>query len=231
MRTSRGGVGPFQERPFYSLNEIERICVEALRGVDLLPSSPEQIRIDRFIEKRFSVTPSYEDLGEGILGLTRFGRNGVQEVIVSQRLDDEGSVVANRRIRSTLAHEAGHGLLHEYLFLLEQETPLFGEKTPEGPKVLCRDGPAANKDAYKGKWWEYQANRAIGSLLLPRTLVHMAVEPYTLPAGGLGLRSVDRGRRPEVIQQLVQIFDVNPIVAAIRFDDLFPAEKTSQIAL
>jgi hypothetical protein len=232
VRTYRRSVGLFRERPFFTHAEIDRICLEALRKVELLPRSPEPIRIDRFLEKHFRVTPTYEDLGPGILGVTRFGKNGVQGVIVSQRLDDEGSQVSDRRIRSTLAHEGGHGLLHEYLFLLEAGPLLFGESTPKGPKILCRDEPnAAKESAYKGKWWEYQANRAIGSLLLPKSLVTLAVEPLMSPVGGLGLLEISPEKRLDAIRLVVETFDVNPIVATIRFEELFPVATAVQQTL
>src|SRR5437660_1022719 len=143
MKTFRSKKGPFAKQPYYTDAEIETTCLDELRKVGLLPAQPEPTRIDRFIEKRFGVTPSYEDLGEGILGFTKFGPKGVQEVIVARALEDEGTKPAERRIRSTLAHEAGHGLLHAHLFVLERQTePLFGDfSDPSAPTVLCRDIP------------------------------------------------------------------------------------------
>ena len=67
MRTYRSNSGPFIERPYYTADEIERICSDALRKVSLYPDSPKPIRIDRFIEKRFSITTEYKDLGPGVL--------------------------------------------------------------------------------------------------------------------------------------------------------------------
>ena len=117
MKTFKTKSGPFLERPFYSDSDIEKMCVAELSAVGLLPQTPGPVRIDRFIEKRF-VVPTYQDLGEGILGLTRFTSRGVAEIVVSKELDDEGSEIAERRIRTTLAHEGGHGLLHTHLFVL-----------------------------------------------------------------------------------------------------------------
>src|SRR5260221_6461200 len=114
MMNLRRKSGPFQERPYYEPHEIERICEDALHQVDLFPSSPGPIRIDRFIEKRFDVTPVYEDLDKGILGFTEFGPKGVQLVVVARALDEEGTKAAERRLRTTLAHEARHGLLHDH---------------------------------------------------------------------------------------------------------------------
>ena len=111
MKTFKAKAGPFAERPFYTDADVETICSDELSKLGLLPNQPQPIRVDRFVERRF-VTPSYEDLGEGILGLTKFSAKGVAEIIVSIRLDAEGSRVSGRRIRTTLAHEGGHGLLH-----------------------------------------------------------------------------------------------------------------------
>src|SRR3989442_14471559 len=130
MKTYRAKSGPFQERPYYSDSDIENICSDELRAVSLYPTKPGPVRIDRFIEKRFGVVPSYEDLGEGILGLTVFGASGVREILISRALEDEGTLAAKRRIRTTLAHEGGHGLFHTHLFTVSaQKQPLFGDFT------------------------------------------------------------------------------------------------------
>jgi hypothetical protein len=97
--------------PYFTPSQIDNMCCDELHGVGPLPDSPEPIRIDRFIEKRFNVSPQYEDLRDGILGFTRFGKNGVKAVVISAALDAEGGKVAARRVRTTIAHEGGHGLL------------------------------------------------------------------------------------------------------------------------
>lgn len=229
MKNYKTRGGPFSERPYYENDEIDHICIDELQAVGLYPKSPEAIRIDRFIEKRFKVTPTYEDLGPGILGLTKFDKNGVKEVIISRTLDEENSVASDRRIRTTLAHEAGHGLLHTHLFVLTGQSELFPDGRSLEPKVLCRDEcePTADK-RYKGQWWEYQANRAIGGLLLPRPLVIMALEDFLVPQGLLGLKTFDAERKDDAVRHLADAFDVNPVVASIRLDELFPAEQWRQ---
>src|SRR5665213_29794 len=112
------------------------MCCDELRKESLLPSSPEVIRIDRFIEKRFRVSPQYEVLPDGVLGFTRFGKNGVKAVVISAALDAEGGKVSERRVRTTMAHEAGHGLLHAHLFALD-EIPLhlFDKESHSGDQI------------------------------------------------------------------------------------------------
>lgn len=232
MKTYRAKNGPFTERPYYSDSDVEEICSTELRTVGLYPDTPSPIRIDRFIEKRFKVVPAYDDLGTKILGMTMFGASGVTAIIISRALEEEGTAVAERRIRTTLAHEAGHGLLHTHLFTIAmQNKPLFGDFTdPAKPKVLCRDeGEASPK--YQGQWWEYQANQAIGSLLMPKLLVEKAVENFSIPTGLFGFRSFDRVKLEEAVKELAAIFNVNSAVARIRLDQLFPASKNQQLTL
>ena len=230
MKTFRTTKGPFSERPYYKDQEIEQICIDALNEVGLLPRQPEPIRIDRFIEKRFGVVPSYEDLPEGVLGLTRFGKGGVQEVVISNALDADSARVTERRVRTTLAHEAGHCLLHTHLFALASGSRgLFGDfSDPDKPKVLCRD---ESTPAYSGQWWEFQANMAMGQLLMPRLLTERALEPFLVSVGSIGGRTLNRTRTTEATTTLSKAFDVNPVVARIRIDSLYPASEEGQLSL
>lgn len=223
MKNLRANSGPFKERPYYTFQEVERICEDALRAANLYPAQPEPIRIDRLIEKHFNVTPSYEDIPDGVLGFTRFGDRGVQSVVVARALDEEGTVAAQRRIRTTLAHEAGHGLLHAHLFVLGRGNKhLFGDfSEADKPKVLCREVSTGQTPAPRSyTWWEYQANLAIGAFLLPRDLVDRAIEPLLVPVGLLGSRVLPSGNFDKAAKRLAEIFDVNPAVTRIRLQEI-----------
>jgi hypothetical protein len=230
MRNYRSKTGPFRERPYFTDAEIENICAEALISVNLYPQNPEPIRIERFIERRFNVTPKYEPIEDGVLGLTVFGRDGVKDIIVSSKIDEENSVVGERRIRSTLAYEGGHGLFHTHLFALASSKPLFGDHTdPHKPKVLCRDeNDSALGNSYKGQWWEFQANKAIGALLMPKSLVELAVDEFMITSGMMGFKQFDNSKELRATQLLTETFAVNAPVARIRLRELFPIEKMKQ---
>jgi hypothetical protein len=192
------------------------------------------VRVDRFVEKRFHVVPQYEDLPDGVLGYTRFGKSGVEAIVISKVLDAEGGKVAERRVRTTLAHEAGHGLLHAHLFALEGDAPsLFAPDSGSKDQILCRDvqGEGKRQPGYDGRWYEFQANRAIGGLLMPRRLVEAALAPYLVPSGSLGALALDQRRSAEVERALAEVFDVNPIVARIRVGDLYPLAGAGQLVL
>jgi len=236
MRTYRRKSGPFAEQPFYGLADFESICVEALTSVGLFPASPSPVRIDRFIEKRFKVQPTYAELPTGVLGFTRFGAKGVEEIVISEALDEEGTTSAERRLRTTLAHEGGHGLLHAHLFAMgERPDTLFaGELAPDAPKIMCRDdvqsaARAGTSPPYR--WWEYQANQAMGALLLPRSLVEIALENTLEARGLLGLRVLPEENRGSAIRLIAEMFDVNPVVARYRLEALYPPSAAQQLTL
>jgi hypothetical protein len=232
MKTYPTNAGPFEERPFFEEEEMESIARDELRSVSLLPDTATPVRIDRFIEKRFGVVPSYENIGPGVLGYTKFGTDGAKEVVISRALSEEGSLPAERRERSTLAHEAGHILLHSHLFALQpsaRSRPLFEDDVDVMQKtVLCRDQDCAV--AYDGRWWEYQANQMIGLLLLPRSLVFDALGDLTMTTA-LGVRGLDPAKREVAARRLADTFNVNPTVARRRIERLFRESSAGQLTL
>ena len=220
----------FSSKPLYlPASRIENICNDALRSVELLPETPSAIRIERLIEKKFGFSPEYAALPGGVLGYTVFGTGGPTRIVVDRGLADADSTVADRRISTTLAHEAGHCLFHAHLFAATQSSAeLFTEDEDRLPalKILCRDEPSPS---YDGKWWEYQANAAIGPLLLPQELVIQAVQPFLECRGLLGLPTLaDRARRPAELA-IAETFNVNPIVSRIRLSQMFPPEAQATL--
>jgi hypothetical protein len=207
--------GPFPFQLYFEdLGEIDGICLEALKRQSLLPSEPAPIRIERFVEKEFKAPLRYEDLGPDNLGCTIFNSAGaVQAILVSRSLEEQNTPPARRRVRSTVAHEAGHGLLHGSLFAAGI-SPELGENQR---RILCRseDILVENRQSYRGRWWEFQANQAIGSLLLPAPLLNAFLEQS-------GSQIPAPAERESLAKKAATIFDVNPIVARIRLDSLFP---------
>jgi hypothetical protein len=207
------GPYPFQLY-FDDLGEIDEICLEALKRQSLLPSHPAPIRIERFVEKEFKTALRYEDLGPDNLGCTIFNSLGaVEAILVSRSLEEQNTTPARRRVRSTVAHEAGHGLLHGSLFV-DENSPNLGENQR---RILCRseDILVETNRSYRGRWWEFQANQAIGSLLLPRPLVNAFLD-------GSGSRTPAPEELESLAKRASAIFDVNPIVVRIRLDAIFP---------
>lgn len=241
MRTFRSRSGPFVEQPYFTLDEIERICRDELEKEGKYPDKPEPIRIERFIEKRFKISVRYEDTPPGTLGYTNFGPKGVEAIVVSRPLEQTQTTVSRRRVNSTLAHEAGHGLLHTVLFGLaaaEDIAPLFGpEFDVKSPRILCRDEsvPASDQGGarrgYDGRWWEVQANKAMGALLLPRELVIQCLDSLLVAHGSFGEKWLEKNTLEEGARKLVDVFDVNPVVGRLRLQAIFPDADGKQLTL
>ncbi len=219
--------GPYSFALYYEPAEIERICENALKGRNLLPSEPQPVRIERFIEKQFPLsTTYYDDVGVGILGGIGFRSDGeVEAVFVSKALADDPSAVAQRRVRATFAHEAGHGLLHGCLFIDDGQMDLLASDTNTERRFRCREEDVASAIRYTQtqKWWEVQANRAISGLLLPRDLVQMVVRPFGREADPFGGLTLIEKRREAAVREVAECFDVNPMVARIGLERMFPA--------
>ena len=230
--------GPFAEQLRFSIQEIDSMCIEALKNAGLLPSSPEPIRIERFVEKHFKCSVRHEDMGEGVMGCTVFRENGSVELVVISTLLEDGRESSERRVHSTLAHEAGHCLMHASLFIKGPEQHRLGLIADKHEnldfkerRILCRENdvaPVGSRRGYNGRWWEWQANRAIGSFLLPVKLVQQALAPFLEVAPVTKSPSLRPTARKQAERDLAGIFEVNPVVARIRLQELFP-ENSAQM--
>jgi hypothetical protein len=141
----------------------------------------------------------------------------VEAILVSRSLEEQNTAPARRRVRSTVAHEAGHGLLHGSLFI---DSPDLAENRR---RILCRseDILGETQRSYRGRWWEFQANQAIGSLLLPRLLMNTFLDQSGIELDSSGNRTLSPVQRESLAKKAAVIFDVNPIVVRIRLDSLF----------
>jgi hypothetical protein len=219
---------PFQLY-FEDLGEIDEICLEALESQSLLPSEPAPIRIERFVEKQFKTPLRYEDLGPDNLGCTIFNSSGtVEAILISRFLEEQNTTPARRRVRSTVAHEAGHGLLHGPVFVQSNSADLVnGPVGNNMRRILCRseDVLVDTPRVYGGRWWEFQANQAIGSLLVPRLLINAFLVQSGITPALFGSGSLSAAQRESLVKKAAVTFDVNPIVVRIRLDSLFSPKK------
>ena len=241
MNLKNDGSGHFRTRLYFDKREIDDIAVNELTSVGLLPEQPSRIRIDRFIEKRFGISPSFQELPAGLLGFSRFAADGCREIVVSTTLSESVGSVNERRVSSTLAHEAGHALLHRDLFARlhrsSQSKLMKDDVHSDQHEILCRSEVVGTLDGsrsrsnYQGEWWEYQANLMIGALLLPRPLLRKALNPILTSEGVSEIEILDSEVREAAADMVVSIFEVNPAVASYRIDDVFPPQRFGQLTL
>lgn len=208
------------------------MCLDALSKAGALPATPAAVRIDWFVETYFDCRLAYEDLDDGVLGCTAFNENGsVRAVFLARHLED-GTDASKRRIRATLAHEGGHCLMHAGLFADSSQRNLELEPCRnqqnldfQDRRILCREedfSGGIGMRGYRGRWWEWQANRAIGGFLLPTNLVRRAVARFSQLSPVTKSARIDGPNRERAITELCRVFEVNPIVARIRLTELFP---------
>ena len=239
VKIIRARSGPFVEQHYYEDAAFEDMAMAELSSVGHLPETPEPVRVDRFIEKRFGIVPEYKELPPGLMGYTKFGPAEIEAVIISRALSEEGKQSAERLISSTLAHEAGHMIMHKGLFTLQVRqgvhSLLPNDIDLEKGELKCRSdtmnagGDAENIPRYDGRWWEYQANQMIGTLLMPRPLVYEAVGPLLASLGVLGMKVLEASRREDAARLLAEVFDVNPAAARVRVAKLFPEIPQGQL--
>jgi len=230
MRERHDPVSPFGVTLWFDKGEIDEICLQVLRDQKCLPDEPCPIEIENFIERQWCPVEYLDGLGDAVLGFTQFAQDGkVLRMGASSSLYDGGKA-GGRRARSTLAHEAGHGLLHAQLFINPPRTDLFPEGMYDSARrqIMCRERDMAT--GYKGKWWEYQANQAIGGLLLPRPLMRKAMAPFLESQGLLGQSALAERDRENAVLEIARVFDVNPAAARIRVSELYP-QKSGQMEL
>jgi hypothetical protein len=231
IRRSSGG-GPFAQVIFLKRDEVDKMCEDALRQAKLLPADPSPIQIENFIEIHLGSRLDFgTDLGPDVLGFTFFSSKGKPEVIGVSPTLEEGTKASERRIRATLAHEAGHGLLHPILFMEDggQRELVNTNVDLTRHRILCRKSDINPAGKYDGRWWEFQANCAVGGFLLPRRLVAKCVAGLTKTAGRLGGQTLDRPNRAVAENLVAETFDINPIVARIRLAALFPEDAQPEL--
>jgi hypothetical protein len=161
----RGGRLPY--RLWYEEAEIESIVDRelALAGRPAVAGRPAT-DVDAFLELHLGIVPEYTWLPYGVLGATEFTARGEVRLQVSAELSLRAGRerAAETLLRSTLAHEAAHILLHRLLFL-EESRDIFGGLASRSE--LCRS-VGVPRPGYQGEWWEWQANRGMSAVLLPR---------------------------------------------------------------
>ena len=174
--------GPFLRQEFIPGRQIARIALEQLTTCRLLPDSPGPIAVEKFCDRKWGVPEDYEAMETEVMGFTSFTHKGFDQIVINTALGEDRSATGRRRMRSTLAHEIGHGILHENLYAEKlaferAQGELFAEMNPRAQSaIVCR-----NTDIFgepnKSRWWEIQANKFMAAMLLPELLFLQVVVP------------------------------------------------------
>lgn len=224
IRSSIPGSG-IRQNLYFTEREIESMCVEALEKSGFMPDAPRPVDIECFVEAHFETSLDFgTTIEKGVLGYTFFSKTGkILLVGVDPELANDTSTIGSRRCRATVAHEAGHCLMHPILFMEDQTQSLTENLDFQQSRILCRKGDFSG--GYDGRWWEVQANKAIGEFLLPRHLVRTAVEEFLTSVGSLGVEVLPESKREDAAQHVANTFEVNLTPARIRLNSMFPLSE------
>jgi hypothetical protein len=218
MRTSRDPRSPWGVRLWFDDAEFDEIMDRVRQRAGDVYTEGGGVDVEEVLMKVYGIDPDYLELPRGVLGRTVFHTSGIMDVHLSRGLSEraERSRVARQRLRSTMGHECGHVALHRTLPL-----GALGVAPTDAPAILCRASAFKKDSGRAGEWWEYQANRAMASLLMPRDLTNAALSRI-LPARGHEslVKALEAEGGPEVLSELSRIFDVSFEMALYRLGDL-----------
>jgi Zn-dependent peptidase ImmA (M78 family) len=190
------------------------------------------VDVDFILLKIFGCDPDFVDLPDSVLGKTIFTADGDVDIQISKLLVEksETSDVSRRRLRTTIGHEIGHASCHRELFMRDTSTlSLFdnADKEQERPNsILCRESSVFH-NRYNGEWWEYQANRCMAALMLPRDLLREQInELLALLGCSLFEEAIQANLARNVVHKLTHQFDVSREAILYRLKDLgYVSEK------
>jgi len=225
MRTWKDPKSPWGMKSYFADAEFE-VMMDNLRahvGSECFAEG-QGIDVDLVLLRCFAVEADYVDLPPNTLGRTFFAPDGRVQVQVSRYLAElaEGDETARRRLRTTMAHECGHISCHRQFFIRDCETlSLFTDDriAKSEPAILCRN-ETVGKHAYKGEWWEFQANQCMAALLLPKELVVPRVVAALARCGQESFEGAIREDRAEgILRELANQFDVSVEATFYRLQD------------
>ena len=208
--------GRFRERPYYELSELEERSEQAITaflreryGFDRIPVPTEAFTM--LIERDaadLDMSATLSDHEHDVFGITYFLRGKKPHVRILRELWEQSWRV--NRLRTTLAHEYGHVLLHTWLYDRPDAPP--GPQTCYWRTMLPTAGVM--------DWMEWQAGYLSGALLMPETFIRQAVNAYFRSRDVNSSVTRDSREAAELAQRVSLIFEVSPEAATVRLSQL-----------
>ena len=225
--------GPFLRNEFIPDKRIVRIALEQLTACRLIPDAPGPVAVEKFCDRKWGVPEDYQALDSDVMGLTSFTYKGLDRIVINTVLEEDSSPTGRRRMRSTLAHEIGHAVLHEDLFVEKliferNQGELFGAMNRSAPAaIVCR-----NNDIFgapkKVQWWEIQANKFMAAVLLPKPLFLRVVAPPLSDYDDTQASAKDRvSRYYRTIDTVSDTFNVSREMARIAVDNYLSSDRSN----
>lgn len=217
--------GRVSERSVFKPEEIDKTAQSLITGFlrqqygkSVFPVKTDDLTV--LIEQHVESLDQYADLsafGPTVEGVTEFRPKKKPIVSIAQALSEDERRA--NRLRTTLAHEFGHVILHGYLFVL---TGLAAQQalnnTPtQGNKVICKRETIDRPKMVD--WMEWQANYFSSALLMPVRYLKQTVEQFQ-QSTGLQWILADSLQATQLVQAVQQQFAVSSDAARVRLSSL-----------
>ncbi len=177
------------------------------------------VDLEAFAEIHLNLPVDYHaELPADVLGLTELRDDGSLKISINRELTEsfeaEGAGLSERgRWRATLAHELAHVLFHRELFPhCANQTSLF-EKRQQFEPIRCFEKSVQFHPTHND-WREFQANRGMAALLMPRMLFVSSFEEMSGDAEPV------EPLPSQIVARLAERFEVSRQAARIRADQL-----------
>lgn len=218
MKWVRDRTGRFPQRPYYEELELDSECENIISsfliekyGKVAYPISTNDLTI--LIEQKTSELDLYSDLsneGNDVEGMTVFLQNTLPRVLISNFLSTSSSHV--NRLRTTLTHEFGHVVFHNFIWAFEQPS-LF---KPDSGNLTIKCNRDTILNARNVDWIEWQAGYASGAFLMPLSSIKEIVHQINNDTNTYGkvFAASDIGRK--MISQVQSVFQVSEDAARVR---------------
>jgi IrrE N-terminal-like domain len=217
VRWVRDASGRFPRRPHYEPAELEQTCTGLLVELRRLRprDQPYPITTDDLtvlVEQHAADLDLYADLspeGVDVEAVTDFAPGKKPRVRIAEKLSSHPR--HTNRLRTTLAHELAHVVLHNFIWWFDQGVEMLDAVRTAQLSPRCGGRRGATD------WMEWQASYAASALLMPAEAIAGLATRAAARSWPCWVQST-RGR--ELIRDLQRTFAVSARAATIRLEQL-----------
>jgi len=215
--------------PYIPEDQIEKLIEDELERSGLKPPILNPVlNLAQFIERHLMTTlDEYAELPQEVMGEVCFEFNKKPHISINRDLtenaDNGDSLGVLGRLRATIAHEAGHVILHKSLFSFDEkdQVSLFSGDLEKDVRCFHR---CLKRDLHRTSGSiervEIQANIAMAALLMPKSLFIPLAKPLLKNAQRHGASHPNCKQADDMVHKLAQEFRVSHQAARIRLQKL-----------
>ena len=209
------------EPRFYSREYLEELCERTLTefcmetyGQELTPLPTDVLT--QLLERHTSILNLYAELDDGINGVTTmFGSERLPRVDIAAELSRQW--FRENRLRTTLAHELAHILLHSPLW--RAQCMAAGQKGETLIAQACRR-EAVEDNAPRSDRIEWQAGYICGALLMPKRRIDLLGARFLSTQPGSPVLVACSADAAELVERVTIGFRVSRLAARVRLGQL-----------